>query len=118
MKDLIKRIESGDYTASEVIAALEKLAEIHKAWNQQYREIERLQGVEYELETQIQWLKNQRAIQERNIEAFRKTALLSYEELENKDARIKHLEGIIERIEKLNNDFLYNTDLGRILNEA
>jgi len=41
----------------EVIRALEKTAEIHKAWVEQYREIERLQGREYELETRIEGLR-------------------------------------------------------------
>jgi len=38
--------------------------------------------------------------------------------LEENAARIKRLEGIIERIERFNNDFLYNQDLTFILNEA
>lgn len=38
--------------------------------------------------------------------------------LEENAARIKRLEGIIERIERFNNDFLYNPDLTFILNEA
>ena len=41
----------------EVIRALEELADLRKAWKDQYRTIERLQGREYELETRIEGLR-------------------------------------------------------------
>jgi len=69
----------------QVIRALENTAKIHKAWVERYREIERLQDREHELE-----------------------------------ARIKHLEGIIERAKAMNDELIYafDTDLAKILNDA
>lgn len=41
----------------QVIRALENTAKIHKAWVEQYREIERLQDREHELEARVEGLR-------------------------------------------------------------
>lgn len=93
----------------EVIRALEKTAEIHKAWVEQYREIKRLQNREYELETRITELEKKPIIGAMSI---------IQRAMDSQDARIKHLESIIERTKNEANLYYGTGDLLDILNEA
>ena len=64
------------------------------------------------------WLKEQVRQREYIIEVSRQASLLTYEALEKKDARIKHLEGIIERTKNEANLYYGTGNLLDILNEV